>query len=201
MPKEHRQAVVDNLVEDIHARGDHLDTGALGTKALLPVLTDAGHADLAYTVATNPTYPGWGYWFEGLGATTMWEEWNANSRSHDHAFMGTVDDWLYQDVAGIEPAAPGYTKVRIRPQAVGDLTHASAHVESPLGRIASSWTRAHGRFSLRVDVPVGSTAEVLVPVSGRQTVHAPAAAAAGERGGGYARFTVGAGSHLFRVTG
>ncbi|MFD3456231.1 family 78 glycoside hydrolase catalytic domain [Streptomyces sp. NPDC058691] len=201
VPKEHRPAVIDNLVEDIHARGDHLDTGALGTKALLPVLTDAGHADLAYTVATNPTYPGWGYWFEGLGATTMWEEWNANSRSHDHAFMGTVDDWLYQDVAGIEPAAPGYTKVTIRPHAVGGLTHASAHVESPLGRIASSWTRAKGRFTLRVDMPVGSTAEVLVPVSGRQKVHPPAAAKAGERGGGYARFTVGPGSHLFRVTG
>ncbi|MFC9081814.1 family 78 glycoside hydrolase catalytic domain [Streptomyces sp. NPDC057062] len=201
VPKEHRQAVIDNLVEDIHARGDHLDTGALGTKVLLPVLTDAGHADLAYKVATNPTYPGWGYWFEGLGATTMWEEWNANSRSHDHAFMGTVDDWLYQDVAGIEPAAPGYTKVTIRPHLVGDLTHASAHVQSPLGRIASSWTRAKGQFTLRVDVPVGSTADVLVPMSGRQKAHAPAAATAGAQMGGYARFTVGPGSHLFRVTG
>ncbi|MGW5056017.1 family 78 glycoside hydrolase catalytic domain [Streptomyces sp. NPDC004096] len=201
VPKEHRQAVIDNLVQDIHAHGDHLDTGALGTKVLLPVLTDAGHADLAYTVATNPTYPGWGYWFEGLGATTMWEEWNANSRSHDHAFMGTVDDWLYQDVAGIEPAAPGYTKVTIRPHLVGDLTHASAHVQSPLGRIASSWTRSKGQFTLRVDVPVGSTADVLVPVSGRQQAHAPAAATAGAHADGYARFTVGPGSHLFRVTG
>ncbi|WP_405833842.1 family 78 glycoside hydrolase catalytic domain [Streptomyces sp. NBC_01176] len=200
VPKEHRQAVIDNLVADIRARADHLDTGALGTKVLLPVLTDAGHADLAYTVATNPTYPGWGYWFEGLGATTMWEEWNANSRSHDHAFLGTVDDWLYQDVAGIEAAAPGYTRVTIQPRAVGDLTHASAHVESPLGRITSSWTRTPGHFTLRVDVPVGSTADVLVPVGGRQKVHAPAGATAGERGDGYARFTVGAGSHRFGVT-
>lgn len=200
VPKEHRQAVIDNLVADIRARADHLDTGALGTKVLLPVLTDAGHADLAYTVATNPTYPGWGYWFEGLGATTMWEEWNANSRSHDHAFLGTVDDWLYQDVAGIEAAAPGYTRVTIQPRAVGDLTHASAHVESPLGRITSSWTRTPGHFTLRVDVPVGSTADVLVPAGGRQKVHAPAGATAGERGDGYARFTVGAGSHRFGVT-
>ncbi|MEU8946899.1 family 78 glycoside hydrolase catalytic domain [Streptomyces sp. NPDC048489] len=201
VPKEHRAAVVDHLVADLHARGDHLDTGALGTKVLLPVLTEAGHADLAYTVATNPTYPGWGYWFEGLGATTMWEEWNANSRSHDHAFMGTVDDWLYQDVAGIEATAPGYAKVRIRPHVVGGLTHASAHVESPLGRITSSWARTRGRFTLRVDVPMGSTADVLVPVGDRQTVHAPADAVAREREGGYAHFTVGAGSHRFSVRG
>lgn len=201
VPTANRGTVTDNLVADIHARGDHLDTGALGTKVLLPVLTDSGHADLAYTVATNPTYPGWGYWFEGLGATTMWEEWNANSRSHDHAFLGTVDDWLYQDVAGIQATAPGYTKVTIQPHVVGGLTHASAHVESPLGRIASSWARKQGRFTLTVDVPVGSTAEVLVPVSGRQRVHAPAGAKSGARADGYAHFTVGAGSHLFRVTG
>ncbi|MEU3243057.1 family 78 glycoside hydrolase catalytic domain [Streptomyces sp. NPDC006875] len=201
VPEEHRAAVIDHLVADLHARGDHLDTGALGTKVLLPVLTEAGHADLAYAVATNPTYPGWGYWFEGLGATTMWEEWNANSRSHDHAFMGTVDDWLYQDVAGVQATAPGYAKVRIRPHVVGGLTHASAHVESPLGRITSSWARTRGRFTLRVDVPMGSTADVLVPVGGRQTAHAPADAVAGEREGGYAHFTVGAGSHSFRVTG
>ncbi|MFI1093914.1 family 78 glycoside hydrolase catalytic domain [Streptomyces sp. NPDC020917] len=201
VPPEHRQAVTDNLVADIHARGDHLDTGALGTKVLLPVLTDSGHADLAYKVATNPTYPGWGYWFEGLDATTMWEEWNANSRSHDHAFLGTVDDWLYQDVAGIEAAAPGYTKVTISPHTVGGLTHASAHVTSPLGRIASSWTRNPGLLTLSVDIPVGSTADVLVPVSGAQKVHAPAGATSGQRADGYAHFTVGAGSHVFRVTG
>lgn len=201
VPEKYRKVVTDNLVADIHARGDHLDTGALGTKVLLPVLTDAGYGDLAYTIATNPTYPGWGYWFEGLGATTMWEEWDANSRSHDHAFMGTVDDWLYQGVAGIKVAAPGYTKVTVRPFAVGDLTHASAHVESPLGRIASSWTRKQGQFTLRVDIPVGSTADVLVPVGGRQKVHATEAATSGEIVDGHAHFTVGAGSHLFRVTG
>ncbi|MYS21836.1 family 78 glycoside hydrolase catalytic domain [Streptomyces sp. SID4948] len=201
VPKEYRQTVIDHLVADIHARGDHLDTGALGTKVLLPVLTDAGHADLAYTVATNPTYPGWGYWFDGLGATTMWEEWDANSRSHDHAFMGTVDDWLYQDVAGIKAAAPGYTRVTIQPHAVGGLTHASAHIESPLGRIASSWTQKRDDFTLSVDIPVGSTADVLLPVGSRQQAHAPAGATRGERVDGYAHFIVGAGTYQFRVTG
>jgi alpha-L-rhamnosidase len=115
--------------------------------------------------------------------------------------MGSVDDWLYQDVAGIKAAAPGYTKVTIQPHAVGDLTHASAHIESPLGRIASSWTRKQGRFALRVDVPVGSGADVLLPVGDRQEVHAPAGATRGERAGGWAHFTVGAGHHEFLVTG
>lgn len=113
--KADRAAVLANLVNDIRTRGDHLNTGALGTKIILPVLTDSGNGDLAYKVATNPTYPGWGYWFQALGATTMWEEWQNTSRSHDHAFMGTVDDWLYQRVAGIRRRRPATRRSRSSP--------------------------------------------------------------------------------------
>src|SRR6266571_79193 len=75
-----------------------------------------------------------------------------------------VNDWLYQRVAGIEPAAPGYTKIKIQPYPVGDLTNAAAHVECPLGQVSLTWTRKDGGdFMLRVVVPVGATAEILVP--------------------------------------
>jgi alpha-L-rhamnosidase len=200
VPEADRGTVVANLVADIQQRGVHLNTGALGTKVILPVLTDAGYADLAYQVATNPTYPGWGYWFEGLGATTMWEEWNANSRSHDHAFLGTVDDWLYQRVAGIEPAAPGYTKVVVKPYPLGALSHASAHVDSPLGEVSSSWSRTRGRLTLQVGVPVGATATVFVPAHDRRTVAGPAGARFAGMSDGYAEFTVGSGTYVFRST-
>ncbi|MDN5852430.1 MAG: glycoside hydrolase family 78 protein [Actinomycetia bacterium] len=199
VPDEHQDTVVASLVEDIQDRGYHLNTGALGTKAILPVLTDIGRPELAYDVATNPTYPGWGYWFQQLGATTMWEEWNAESRSHDHAFLGTVDDWLYQRVAGIEPAAPGYSKVRIKPYPVGPLKTASAHVESPLGRVSTNWRRSRGVFMLRARVPVGATADVFVPARNRRSVKAPSEARFLGMEGGYAEFNVGSGHHRFRV--
>lgn len=200
VPAQNRPAVVANLVNDVKTRGVHLNTGALGTKIILPALTDAGYGDLAYQVATNPTYPGWGYWFTGLGATTMWEEWAATSRSHDHAFLGTVDDWLYQRVAGIEPAAPGYTAVKIQPHPVGDLTTASAHVESPLGQVSSAWTRDHGRFTLRAGVPVGATAEISVPTRDARAVQAsPGARFAGAQNG-YVTYRVGSGDYVFRST-
>lgn len=197
VPAADRPAVVAHLVQDIRSRGVHLNTGALGTKLILPALTDAGYGDLAYQVATNPAYPGWGYWFQELGATTMWEEWGATSRSHDHAFLGTVDDWLYQRVAGIQPAAPGYTAITIRPYPVGALTNASAYVDSPLGRVSSAWTRDQGRFTLRAGVPAGATAEVFVP--GR-AVQAPQGARLEGVRDGYAAFRVGPGDHVFRST-
>jgi alpha-L-rhamnosidase len=201
VPAADRAAVIANLVNDINARGQHLNTGALGTKIILPVLTDTGNAELAYKVATNPTYPGWGYWFTSLGATTMWEEWQASARSEDHAFLGTVDDWLYQRVAGIEPAAPAYAKIAIKPYPVGDLTNAAGHVDSPFGQISSSWTRKDGQFVLHVRVPVGTTAEILVPARDANSVHGPGKAATfnGMRDG-YGSFSVGSGDYVFRST-
>ena len=197
VPEADRQAVLANLVDDIETRGRHLNTGALGTKIILPLLTDTGNAELAYQVATNPTYPGWGYWFQALGVTTMWEEWQDSSRSHDHAFLGTVDDWLYQRVAGIEPAAPGYTKIKIQPYPVGDLTNAAAHVESPLGQVSSTWTRKDGDFMLRVSVPVGATAEILVPARDRDSVTASGDATFDGMRDGYAAFRVASGTYVF----
>jgi alpha-L-rhamnosidase len=201
VPQADRPKVMANLVADINQRGAHLNTGALGTKIILPVLTDAGYADLAYQVATNPTYPGWGYWFGELGATTMWEEWGAGARSHDHAFLGTVDDWLYRRVAGIEPAAPGYTEVVIRPYPVGSLSNAAAKVGSPLGAVSSSWSRTSGQFTLTAGVPAGATAAVFVPAGSREAVTAPAGAQFGGMSGGYAKFTVGSGTYIFRSAG
>lgn len=199
VPPERRATVLESLVDDIEERGGHLNTGAIGTKELLPVLTENGHADLAYTVATNPTYPGWGYWFEELGAQTMWEEWGEHARSHNHAFLGTVVDWQYQHVAGITPAAPGYREIRIQPFPMSELDHAQATVDSPYGPISSSWTRGEGQYVLDVTVPVGSTAEVYVPVRpGDVVVPTPAeGTTAGVVSDGFQRFTVGSGEHRF----
>jgi hypothetical protein len=75
VPAGHEAAVYGNLIADIHSHGDHLNTGAVGTKLLLPVLTAHGDTDLAYTIATQTTYPSWGYWVS-QGATTSWETWS-----------------------------------------------------------------------------------------------------------------------------
>jgi len=41
-------------------------------------LTDNGRPDVAYQIATQKTYPGWGYMVE-KGATTIWELWNGDT--------------------------------------------------------------------------------------------------------------------------
>ena len=210
-PDADRQAIADGLAANVTAQGNHLATGANGSKYILPMLTEAGYGNLAYEVATNPTSPGWGQWFLQCGATTMWEAWEDTScdsaRSRDHAFMGTVDDWLFEDVAGIQATSPGFRTVQINPSPVGDLTSASGYETTPLGRVSSSWTRSGTSFALTAQVPVGSRASVCVPAASAQSVTEsgdPIGSASGVTvigmQGSCLQVQVGSGTYRFRST-
>lgn len=227
-PEEVRDAVAANLSADVASRGDHLNTGATGTKLILPALTDAGQAEQAYRVATNPTYPGWGHWFLSCGATTMWESWTDCSsavrrggnpltgstapRSLNHAFFGTVDDWLFTHVAGITPTAPGFRQIRIAPQVLSELTWASAFQMTPSGRVASCWEKTPTGLVVSVAVPSNATGSISLPASESADVvevamgrAVPLAEAEGvtevrrERGRTVA--VVGSGDYTFRIGG
>lgn len=164
VPDDQRARVADALVAAVHAHDDHLDTGALGTKLLLPVLTATGHAGLAFTVATQTSFPGWGFW-RANGATSLWEHWKLASRSRGHYFLGTIDDWLYGDVAGLRPLAPGWRRIGIHPALTRWLDHAAADTLTPYGKAAVDWSRSADSFRIRIEVPVGAEAEVRLPVA------------------------------------
>jgi Bacterial alpha-L-rhamnosidase 6 hairpin glycosidase domain/Bacterial alpha-L-rhamnosidase C-terminal domain len=177
VPAGHEKAVYANLVADIHSHSDHLNTGAIGTKQLLPMLTEHGDVDLAYKIATQTTYPSWGYWLT-QGATTSRETWSHTSagQSEDHAFLGTFEDWLYQCLGGIKAAAPGYAKVRIKPFMPTGLDFVSARITTPHGEVSSTWWRVQDGLRLEVEIPDGTPAEIFVPVS-TAGVHAAASPA------------------------
>ncbi|WNO70724.1 family 78 glycoside hydrolase catalytic domain [Streptomyces sp. AM8-1-1] len=172
VPESARASVTRSLIDDIAARGSHLNTGALGTSVLLPALTAEGHADVAHAIATQKTYPGWGHWFEH-GADTMWEMWPLDSRSRDHYFQGTVVQWLYENVAGLRPGDAGYRTFTVRPDARTGVTWARTAIRTVRGRVSAGWQRSGRELRLTVEVPVGSQAEVHVPAAGRSAVTAP----------------------------
>ena len=62
VPPEERARVFDHLVRKIEgeSRG-HIGTGLVGGQWLMRVLSDNGRADLAYRIASQKDYPGWGY--------------------------------------------------------------------------------------------------------------------------------------------
>lgn len=170
VPDDVRPAVFENLMADIHKKSDHLDVGILGAKYLLPLLTENGQVDTALKVAIQPTYPGWGYWV-AEGSTTLWEAWGKDSRSLGHHMFGSIEDWFFRDLAGLEPAAPGWKTIRVKPYIPSGLKWLKASVDTVRGMAAAGWRRsADGTLAVDVTVPVGSTAEVHIPTSSANAV-------------------------------
>jgi alpha-L-rhamnosidase len=167
--KETSGRSLSHLFNEIAYHSDsHLTTGILATKHLLPLLGRMGDLDLAYDVATQTTYPGWGYMIE-QGATTVWELWQKRTgpsmNSHNHAMFGSIGDWFITDLAGIRRVAggEGYTQVRIQPGVTRELRWAAGNFETQRGTVASSWRRLDDGLRLEVAVPFGSTATIVLP--------------------------------------
>ncbi len=171
VPEDFRPAVVETLVRNIVQKSDgHVGTGLVGAQWLMRTLSDNGQADLAYKIATQKTYPGWGYMVE-QGATTVWELWNGNTadpamNSGNHVMqIGDLAVWMYEYLAGIraDPDKPGFRHAIIRPYPAGDLSFVSGTHKTMYGALNSSWKRDKGQFTLDVTVPANTTATVWVP--------------------------------------
>ena len=215
VPVSERQSVADALVRKIEEQNKgHIGTGLVGGQWLMQVLTDSGHADTAFEIASQNTYPSWGYMIS-QGATTIWELWNGDTanpamNSGNHLMLvGDLVSWFYEDLAGIrpDPMQPGFKHVIMRPNPVGDLTFIKASHKSPYGEIRSDWRRDGERFTWNLTVPVNATATVYVPAktvasvseSGRPADKSPGVKYLRMEGGS-AIYEVGSGKYHFAST-
>ncbi|HDT14396.1 MAG TPA: alpha-L-rhamnosidase [Candidatus Aminicenantes bacterium] len=167
-PADKKDRIVASLLRSVVSQQDyHVDTGILGTRYLLDVLTEAGEAEAAYRVATQKSYPGWGYML-AEGATTLWERWEKLTghamNSQNHIMFGSVDAWFYRVLAGLSPLGPGWRAVRVRPHLLGDLVKVEARVDTISGRVGAAWRKEEGRFALDAVIPVGATGEIHLPL-------------------------------------
>jgi alpha-L-rhamnosidase len=169
IPDELRAPAADRLVELIRKADRHLGTGFLATPYLLPVLADAGHADVAFELLFQDTSPSWLAMID-RGATTIWESWEGVDAadgvgSLNHFSKGAVVTFLHRYVGGIrpDPDVPAYRRFRIQPLPGGGITSAEAVLDSPYGRIRSAWSLDGGRIALDVTVPPGTEATVRLP--------------------------------------
>jgi alpha-L-rhamnosidase len=174
---------------------------------MLQALTDAGRPDVAFGIVNQSTCPGWGYMLDH-GATTLWEHWefSDNTFSHNHPMFGSVSEWFYRALAGINaaPDAVGFDKLVICPHPVGDLKWVKASYDSVRGKVVSEWRREAGKFNLRVRVPVGATATVVLPAKegtpvteGGKAVELAPGVQRLTRGNGTAVMAIGAGEYEF----
>ncbi|MCL4495625.1 MAG: glycoside hydrolase family 78 protein [Firmicutes bacterium] len=181
LPVSLRQSAADKLVTNIRGHGGHLSTGFLGVSYLCPALSMTGRDEVAYRLLLNTTFPSWGYPVV-QGATTMWERWDGWTRetgfhpsdmnSFNHYALGSIGEWLYQFVAGIDadPRHPGYEHILIRPHINPSLDWVEASYDSIRGTIAVSWNVQKNGVTLDVTIPVNTTATIYFPLSQDQQI-------------------------------
>jgi alpha-L-rhamnosidase len=173
--KKNVQRVTDNLVKDVEKHDFHLTTGNLCTKYLLEMLTEYGHAEVACRIATQTTYPSWGFMLS-KGATTLWERWEyatgGDMNSHNHPMMGSVGSWFYKYVLGIQSDFdhPGFGQFTIKPHILKNLTFAEGELNTVKGVIKSAWKKNAGNLSLRISIPANTKAIVYVPATSKKAV-------------------------------
>lgn len=172
--RELTQVFGDRLAELIAKRNDHLSAGFVGVGRLMGALTATGHADVAYKLLLQKTYPGWLYPIT-QGATTIWERWDGyrddkgfqdpGMNSFNHYAMGAVGDWMYSSLAGIalDPSQPGYKHFVLAPQLGGPITWASAKLSTVHGDIESSWHKTGKHVTWDVVVPANTKATIILP--------------------------------------
>ncbi|MET7474827.1 family 78 glycoside hydrolase catalytic domain [Streptomyces sp. NPDC005648] len=202
VPAADRQQVLDRLVDSVRKAGDHITSGSVGLGPLFRALHEGGRDDVIYDMVVSPTSPGYGYLVAG-GHTTLAESLDG-SGSQNHHFLGQVDAWLINGLAGINQAAGsvGYRALEIAPAVVGDLTHASGSYRTPQGEVTSSWQKdSKGRLVLKIAIPVGSTAVVRVPADAddRVTARGSSRPTLESRTASRANYRVEAGGYTFTV--
>ncbi len=183
-PKEQRAKAAENLVKLIKKNDWCIGTGFPGTPYILFALSDGGHSDAAYKMLLNTKCPSWLYEVKA-GATTVWERWDGldpdgvcrigndgtgGMISFNHYGFGSVGDFLYRRIAGIEATSGGYKTFKIEPIVGGELSYAKASVDTPYGEISSEWRAEDGKFTLDVKVPVSASCEVVMPSGERKSL-------------------------------
>lgn len=164
VPEKDYQAVLQNLIKDIHQHGDRLTTGDVGNRYLFYTLAKNGHRELLYKMLNHYDVPGYGYQIK-KGQTTLTEQWNPDhGASMNHFMMAHIENLLIPDLLGIQRNGD---LIEIAPHPVGDLTWCKGSTMSAQGKVSVSWKIKKDKFIMDIDIPEGGFADVYMPYSDR----------------------------------
>ncbi|ABS04008.1 alpha-L-rhamnosidase [Kineococcus radiotolerans] len=173
LEEDQRRTAGDRLAELVRKAGYTVSTGFAGTPLVAHALSETGHLDAAYFLLTETDRPSFLYPVT-MGATTIWERWDAvlpdgtlNSTgmtSLNHYALGAVASWLHRVVGGLQAEEAGYRRMRIAPQPGPGVTSAHVSHQTGYGTVDVAWVVQAGTVSLDVTIPEGTRARVVLPL-------------------------------------
>jgi hypothetical protein len=164
VPDSERGAVLNALVADIRAHGNHVTAGDIGFHYVVVALLDGGRSDVLYDMLERTDAPSYGYQLM-QGATALTEAWDANpAHSQDHFMLGDAEEWFYRGLGGIQLdlARQGADQLVVRPVLTGKLTWVKTQYQSALGLIRSDWQRMGTTTVYNITVPPNRTAKIVL---------------------------------------
>lgn len=169
VPSEYVEKVFSHIEDKTkNDLNGHVSVGVIGIQQLLRCLTEYGRADLAFKIASESTYPSWGYMAE-KGATTIWELWNGDTadpsmNSGNHVMLlGDLITWDYECLGGIRASKPGFKEITLKPYPVEGLNWVKCSYNSVYGKIISNWEKSGKHLIWNITVPANTTAKIFLP--------------------------------------
>jgi hypothetical protein len=205
VPPDRQAAVLENLGGDIVKNGNRVTAGDVGFYYVIQAMLNGGRSDVLYDMLCQTNGPGYIFQLR-QNATSLTEAWDTNpASSQNHCMLGHIEEWFYSGLLGIRADAPGFRKIVIAPQPVGDLEWVKGHYDSMHGRIVSEWKRDARQLTMDITIPPNTIATVYVPANKEDGVTEsgqPAAQAHGVKflrmEGKSAVYVVGSGVYQFR---
>ena len=176
IPEAWIPAVEKHLVNGILENNQysaHITTGVIGSQWILKEFARMGRADIAFQLASNDTYPSWGYMAK-KGATTIWELWNGDTanpemNSGNHVMLlGDFIPFSFENLAGIksDDQQVAFKKIIMKPNFdIEKLSFVNASYKTPYGEVKSHWKKNFEQLEWSIKVPANSTAEVHFPLN------------------------------------
>ena len=164
VPKKDEERVKAALLNQIWADSMHLSTGFVSTPMLLQGLSDLGYPKIAYSIATQKTYPSWIDMVFNHGHNVLNEHWDGGAVQMP-ALGGGLGAWFYSSLAGIKPdkSAPGFKQIVIDPSYYTSLTWVKASYETLYGSVKVRWEKYKTYVNLVLQIPENTQAKVYLP--------------------------------------
>ncbi len=172
VPEGNKKHSAQVLSENARAHSYKVTTGFAGTPYLLFALADNGYIETAFKILLNSSFPGWLYEVD-MGATTIWERWDSllpdgtpnpdGMNSYNHYAYGSVMEFVYRRIAGIDPLEAGFQKVRVAPVSYVAFPEFRAEYESVRGKIVSNYEQREGKIIYEIELPDGVEGEIVLP--------------------------------------
>lgn len=168
-----KDRLISGLKERLRKDCYKIKGGFVGATMICQVLAKNGMGDVASYILFQEGFPGWMHCVN-LGATTIWERWNSilddgtisgtDMNSLNHYAYGSVMEYVYRYMAGIQETQPGFKTVHFSPQLNNKLRFIEYSYDSVSGKYTSAWKiNEDGTVTVRFEIPFGCSATVTLP--------------------------------------